>query len=272
MKTTLKKLAALITALALCLTFMGCANKTDSKTLRIGASPTPHKVILEFAADLMEKEGYTLEITEYQDYVIPNTAVESGELDANFFQHRPYLDDFNGENGTHIVSVAAVHYEPFGIYGGKADSFDGLSDGATIAIPNDGSNEARALFLLEQEGLITIKEGVDFTATILDIAENPHNYNIIEVTAAQLPRSLEDVELAVINGNYAIQAGLNAATDALALEDAAGISAETYANILCVKEGNENNAAVQALAKILTGKEVADFINTTFPGAVVPVN
>lgn len=268
----MKRIFALTLVLVLALSFVGCSNGGDSKTLRIGASPTPHKLILEFAATLMEEKGYTLEISEYQDYVIPNTAVESGELDANFFQHQPYLTDFNESNNTHIVSVAAVHYEPFGLYAGKTASIAELADGATIAVPNDGSNEARALYLLEQEGLITMKEDAGYTATILDIAENPKNLNIIEVAAAQIPRSLEDVDMAVINGNYAIQAGLNASTDAIAVESAEGDSAKTYANILCVKEGNENNAAVKALAEILTGPEVANYINETFGGAVVPMN
>ena len=168
--------------------------------------------------------------------------------------------------------MAAVHYEPFGLYAGKTKSLDELKDGASIAIPNDGSNEARALYLLEQEGLIMLKEDAGFTATILDIAENPKNLDIIEVAAAQLPRSLEDVDFAVINGNYAIQAGLNASTDALAVESADGEAAKTYANILCVKEGNENNEAIKALAEILTGPDVAKYINDTFAGAVVPMS
>ncbi len=267
----MKRIFALTLALVFAFALVGCAQSTDSKTVRIGASPTPHKVILEYAATLMEEKGYTLEITEYQDYVVPNTAVESGELDANYFQHQPYLTNFNEENDTHIVAVASVHYEPFGIYAGKTASIEELADGATIAVPNDGSNEARALYLLEQEGLITLNKDAGYTATVLDIAENPKNLNIVEVEAAQLPRSLEDVDLAVINGNYAIQAGLNASTDALAVESVDGESAKTYANILCVKEGNEDNEAIKALAEILTGPEVAQFINETFEGAVVPM-
>ena len=223
----MKRIFALTLVLVLAFSLIGCAKGGDSKTVRIGASPTPHKLILEYAAPLMEEKGYKLEITEYQDYVIPNTAVESGELDANFFQHEPYMNDFNENNGTHLVSVAAVHYEPFGLYAGKTKAIADLADGATIAVPNDGSNEARALYLLQQEGLITLKADAGFTATVLDIAENPKNLNIVEVAAAQLPRSLEDVDMAVINGNYAIQAGLNASTDALAVESAEGDSAKT---------------------------------------------
>lgn len=268
----MKRIFALTLVLVLAFSLIGCAKGGDSKTVRIGASPTPHKLILEYAAPLMEEKGYKLEITEYQDYVIPNTAVESGELDANFFQHEPYMNDFNENNGTHLVSVAAVHYEPFGLYAGKTKAIADLADGATIAVPNDGSNEARALYLLQQEGLITLKADAGFTATVLGIAENPKNLNIVEVAAAQLPRSLEDVDMAVINGNYAIQAGLNASTDALAVENAEGDSAKTYANILCVKEGNENNEAIKALAEILTGADVAQYINETFGGAVVPMN
>lgn len=268
----MKRIFALTLVLVLAFSLIGCAKGGDSKTVRIGASPTPHKLILEYAAPLMEEKGYELEITEYQDYVIPNTAVESGELDANFFQHEPYMNDFNENNGTHLVSVAAVHYEPFGLYAGKTKAIADLADGATIAVPNDGSNEARALYLLQQEGLINLKADAGFTATVLDIAENPKNLNIVEVAAAQLPRSLEDVDMAVINGNYAIQAGLNASTDALAVESAEGDSAKTYANILCVKECNENNEAIKALAEILTGADVAQYINETFGGAVVPMN
>ena len=186
----MKRIFALTLVLVLAFSLIGCAKGGDSKTVRIGASPTPHKLILEYAAPLMEEKGYKLEITEYQDYVIPNTAVESGELDANFFQHEPHMNDFNENNGTHLVSVAAVHYEPFGLYAGKTKAIADLADGATIAVPNDGSNEARALYLLQQEGLITLKADAGFTATVLDIAENPKNLNIVEVkgttTNAQL--------------------------------------------------------------------------------------
>ncbi len=268
----MKRIVTLILALALTLTLFGCSSNKDDKTITIGASPTPHKIILEYAAELMAEKGFTLEIQEYNDYVIPNTAVESGELDANYFQHQPYLTEFNAENGTHVVAVASVHYEPFGLYAGKTASLDAIAAGMQIAVPNDGSNEARALYLLQQEGLITLNKDAGYTATVLDIAENPYNLDIIEIEAAQIPRSLEDVDFAVINGNYAIQAGLNAATDALAVEAADGDAAQTYANILCVKEGNENNEAIKALCEILTGPEVAAYINETFGGAVVPMN
>ena len=267
-----KFLTAALAALLAAASLVSCSSTgSNDKTITVAASATPHAEILEQCKSILADEGYTLEIKVMDDYVTPNNATESGDVDANYFQHQPYLDQFNEENGTHIVTVTKVHYEPFGIYAGKTASIEELADGATIAVPNDGSNEARALYLLEQEGLITLKEDAGYTATVLDIAENPKNLNIIEVEAAQLPRSLEDVDLAVINGNYAIQAGLNASTDALAVESADGESAKTYANILCVKEGNEDNEAIKALAEILTGPEVAQFINETFDGAVVPM-
>ena len=218
--------------------------------------------------DELAAAGYELEIVEFTDYVLPNTALENGDLDANYFQHQPYLDDFNAENGTHLVSVAAIHYEPFGIYAGKTASLDALADGAKIAIPNDGTNEARALLLLEAQGLIKLKEGVSFTATKLDIAENPKNLDIQEIEAAQLARSLQDVDAAVINGNYAIQAGLKV-SDALAIEDKDSIAAETYANVLVVKEGNEGADATKALAAALQSETVRSFIDATYGGAVI---
>lgn len=267
-----KVLSLLISLLFVFAAFTGCSGKktADDKTIKVGASVTPHAEILEIAKGILAKEGYTLEIVEYNDYVLPNTATESGELDANYFQHQPYLTDFNAENGTHLVSVASIHYEPFGIYAGKTKSLDALSEGAVIAIPNDGTNEARALMLLEDLGFITLKENVGFTATILDIEENPMKLDIKEIEAAQLARSLLDVDMAIINGNYAIEAGLSVA-DALAVEDKDSEAAQTYANILVVKEGNENNKAIQALAKALQSEEVRDFINKTYNGSVIPI-
>ena len=269
----MKKIIAIILTLALILSFAACAKKAEAKTIKVGASITPHAEILREAAKLLEKEGITLNVIEYTDYVQPNTAVEDGSLDANYFQHTPYLNTFNAENKTHLVSVGLVHYEPFGIYAGKVKALSDLPDGARIGVPNDGSNETRALLLLQQEGIITLKEGIDASsnATILDIAENPKNVDIVEMEAAQIPKALSDLDFGVINGNYALQAGLNAGTDALALEDASGSGAQTYANVLCVKEGNEKNEAIQALFKALTSQEVKDFINTTYQGAVVPI-
>ena len=270
----MKKKLALILALILTLALLaGCGSTGDAKKIRVAASPTPHAEILAIAKELLAKEGYELEIVEYDDYVQPNLVVDSGELDANYFQHTPYLNTFNAENGTEIVSVALIHYEPFGIYAGKTKTLAELPDGAKIIIPNDGSNETRALLLLQQEGLITLKDGVDASsnATILDIADNPKNLEITELDAAQLARSLQDVDLAVINGNFALAAGLNAATDALAVEDASGEAAQTYANILAVKAGHENDPAIQALVKALQSDEVRDYINSTYSGAVVPI-
>ena len=269
----MKKIIAIVLALVLALSLGAVALADDTVTLKVGASPTPHAEILEFAKDILAEQGIELDIVEYTDYVQPNEAVESGDLDANYFQHTPYMDTFNEENGTHLVSVGLVHYEPFGIYPGKTATLEELEDGATIAIPNDGSNETRALLLLQQEGLITLEEGIDASsnATIYDIAENPHEYEFQEMEAAQLPNVLDDVDLAVINGNYALQAGLNAGEDALAVEDASGDGAVTYANILCVKEGNEDNEAVQALLEVLQSEEVAQFIADTYEGAVVAI-
>lgn len=274
----MKKYLALAVAAVLAFGVSACSSNastdgdtTEKTVVKVGASPAPHAEILEAAKDLMAEEGYELEIVEYNDYIIPNTATESGELDANYFQHQPYLTDFNEQNGTHLVSIASIHYEPFGIYPGKTASIEELADGATIAVPNDGTNEARALMLLQAQGLITLSEDAGFTATVLDIVENPKNLDIKEIEAAQLPRSLQDVDLAVINGNYAIEAGLNAGTDALAVEDASSDAAQTYANVLVVKEGNEENAGVVALAKVLQSETIKEFMNTKYEGAVLPI-
>ena len=244
------------------------AQPAELVTIRVGASITPHAEILNAVKDDLAAQGYNLEVVEFTDYILPNTALEEGDLDANYFQHGPYLDEFNAENGTHLVAVAAIHYEPFGIYAGKTSSLEELADGASIAIPNDGTNEARALLLLEAQGLIKLKEGVTLTATKLDIAENPKNLDIQEIEAAQLPRSLQDVDMAVINGNYAIQAGLQV-SDALAVEDKDSLAAETYANVLVVKEGNEETEATKALIAALQSDTVRQFIEDTYAGAVI---
>lgn len=245
---------------------------TAGSTLVIGASVTPHAEILAVAKEILAEEGITLEIREYTDYVTPNTALEDGDLDANYFQHFPYLEDFNTNNNTHLVSAGAVHYEPFGIYAGKTASIEALQDGATIAVPNDGSNEARALLLLQAQGLIKLKADANFNATVLDIEENPKNLKIQEIEAAQLARVLKDVDLAVINGNYALQAGLNASTDALATEDKNSDSATTYANVIAVREGDENRADIKALMEALKSEKVKEFIETKYAGAVVAVD
>ena len=267
----MKKIIALTLALVLALGLVACGAKTDDKTITVAASSTPHAEILAVAKEVLAKDGWTLNVTEYADYVVPNNVVEDGEMDANYFQHQPYLDTFNAENGTHLVTVAAVHYEPFGIYAGQKSNIADLGAGDKIAVPNDGSNRARALLLLEAQGLIKLTEGVGVEATVLDITENALGLEIYEMEAAQIAGVLDSVAMGVINGNYALAAGLNAGTDALATEDAASISATTYANILVVKEGNENNAKIEALKKALLSAEVKDFINNTYSGAVVPI-
>ena len=246
-------------------------NELAGTTLKVAASPVPHAEILSVAKDILAEQGITLEIIEYTDYVQPNMVTESGEVDANYFQHTPYLDSFNEENGTHLVSVGAIHYEPFGLFAGKTATLDELADGAQIAVPNDTTNEARALQLLAAQGIITLKEGAGLTATKNDIAENPHNVDIVEMEAAQLPRTLADVDFAVINGNYASEAGLNAAADALAVEDASSEAAQTFANILVVKEGNEANPAIQALLAALQSEQVKAYIDENYAGAVVAI-
>ena len=268
----MKKTIAIVLTLVLCVGLLaGCGGAKNDKTITVAASPTPHAEILAVAKEELAKDGWTLEITEYADYVVPNNVVEDGEMDANYFQHVPYLDTFNAENGTHLVSVAMVHYEPFGIYPGTKSAIADLAEGDKIAIPNDGSNRARGLLLLEQEGIITLKEGVGMEATVLDIASKSVDVEIVEMEAAQIAGVRDSVALAVINGNYALQAGLNAGTDALAVEDAESISATTYANILVVKEGNEETAKTKALKEALLSEEVKNFINETYSGAVVPI-
>ena len=247
------------------------ANDLAGTTIRIAASPTPHAEILAVAKDILAAQGITLEIIEYTDYVQPNLVVDSGEVDANYFQHTPYLNQFNEENGTNVVSAGLIHYEPFGIFAGKTASIDALAEGASISIPNDATNGARALLLLAQEGIITLKDGAGIEATVYDIVDNPKNVEIVEMEAAQLPLSLQDVDLAVINGNYALDAGLNPATDALAIEDASGDAAQYFANLIGVKAGRENDPAILALVAALQSQEVRDFINDTYDGAVVPI-
>lgn len=269
----MKKAASILLALVLSLCLLtACSGSSNAdKTITVGASVTPHAEVLRAVEADLAEQGYTLKVVEYNDYVLPNTATESGELDANYFQHQPHLDTFNAENGTHLVSIASVHYEPLGIYAGTKSAIDDLAEGDKIAIPNDGSNRARALLLLEAQGLIKLKDGVGMDATVLDISENVLNLEIVEMEAAQIAGVRDSVALAVINGNYAMLAGLNAGTDAIAAEDAASISAQTYANILVVKEGNENAKKIQALKKALLSDEVKTFINNTYSGAVVPI-
>lgn len=265
-----KVLSVLLSVGVVAALLTGCGQKADDSVIRVGASPTPHAEILEVIKDDLAEQGYTLEIVEYNDYVIPNTATESGELDANYFQHQPYLDDFNAENDTHLVSVAAVHFEPFGIYAGKTASLENLTEGAVVAVPNDTTNEARALLLLEAQGLITLKEDAGMTATVVDIVENPLNLEIKELEAAQIARTVGDVDVACINGNYAAQAGYKV-SDAIATESADSLAAQTYANVLVVKEGNENSDKINALKEAILSEKVKEYINSQYDGGVVPV-
>lgn len=248
----------------------GSDDNTEAVTIKIGATPAPHAEILEVVKPILAEQNINLEITVFNDYVTPNTAVEDGSLDANYFQHITYMNGFNESDGTHLVSVGNVHYEPLGLYAGKASTVADLTDGAQIAVPNDTTNEARALLLLQQEGLITLKEGAGINATKADIVENPKNLDIVELEANQLPVRLQDVDMAVINGNYAIDAGLNVA-DALAIEDSEGEAGTAYANVLVVKEGHENDDAIQALYTALCSDEVRTYMEETYGGAVVPL-
>lgn len=244
---------------------------TESKgTITVAASPTPHAEILAQAAKLLAAQGWTLEVTEFEDYVQPNLVVDSGDIDANYFQHAPYLDNFNKENGTSLVSVAGIHYEPFGIYPGTKSDLSELSDGDVIAVPNDTTNEARALLLLQDNGIIKLKDGADLLATVKDIEENPHNIKIQELEAAQVSRVKDEVAFVVLNGNYALEAGFSVAHDAVAYETSDSVAAQTYVNILVVKEGNENNEGILALAEVLKSDEIKQYIIDTYDGAVVP--
>lgn len=245
-------------------------NDIELKKIVVGASITPHAEILETAKSILAAKGFELNIIEYNDYVQPNVALDAGDLDANYFQHQPYLDQFNDERGMDLVSAAIIHYEPFGIYPGKTKSIEDLKDGAEIAVPNDGTNEARALLLLEAQGLIKLAEGVGMEATVIDIVENFKNLEIHEIEAAQLARSLQDVDLAVINGNFAIQAGLNVSKDAIAVEDKDSEAAETYGNVIAIKKGDENREEIKALIEALQSDEVKKYIEDTYEGAVVP--
>ena len=240
-------------------------------TVRVGASPAPHAEILQVAKEILAQADITLDIVEFTDYIQPNTATESGDIDANYFQHQDYLNTFNAENGTHLVSVAQIHYEPLGIYPGKTASFEELADGAQILVPNDTSNEARALQLLAAQGLIELAPDAGLTATKQDITANPKNLEIVEMEAAQLPRSLASADMAVINGNYATQAGFSSANDALATESADSDAAQLYPNVLVVEDGRENDPAILAVAAPLPTDAVRDFINETYGGAVVPL-
>lgn len=252
------------------LTGCGADKEKDSKVIKIAASPTPHSEILEQAKPILAEKGYDLQITVFDDYVIPNEVVESGEFDANYIQHIPYLNSFNEEKGTHIVSVGEIHYEPFGIYSGTKKSLADIADGDTIAVPNDTTNEARALLLLQANGIIKLKDGAGLTATVNDIVENPHNIVIKELEAAQVSRVVGEVPYVVLNGNYALAAGFVVSRDALAYESPDSEAAVTYVNIIAVKEGNENNEGIKELVENLKSEEIQKFITEKYEGAVIP--
>lgn len=265
-----KIIAAVLTGAILTGAFSVNVFADDEKTISVAASATPHAEILEQAKPLLEEKGYELEVKIFEDYIIPNEVVESGDFDANYFQHIPYLESFNEEKGTHLVDAGDIHYEPFGIYPGKKESLDDIEEGDTIAVPNDTTNEARALLLLQDNGIIKLKEGVGLEATKNDIEENPHNVEIIELEAAQIPRVVQDMSYVVLNGNYALQADYSVAKDSLAYEKSDSEAAKTYVNLIAVKEGNEDNEAIKALVEVLKSDEIKDYINETYDGAVIP--
>lgn len=287
----LKAIAALTLAAALTLTACGGGSSAPENTpsasapsgeaapgelvtVKIGASPAPHQEILEALAPEFEKEGVQVEVAPFTDYVMPNKVLDAGDIDGNYFQHLPYLEDFNAKNGTKLVSAAGIHYEPMGLYPGKTASLDALPDGAVIAVPNDGSNESRALVFLQSQGLIKLKDDVKIDAsnafnveiTTLDIAENPKNLDIQEVAAEQIPRMLPDVDLAVINGNYALSAGI---TDQLLVKETDEI-AGLYVNVLAIQEGDESRPEIEKVVKVLTGEACKKFIEEKYKGTVVP--
>ena len=266
----MKKIIALILALTLALSLAACGGAGNSKTIKVGTAPGPHAEIMESVKEALAKEGYTLEIVEFSDYILPNTALDEGQIDANYFQHITYMNGFNEEHGLKMVSAAGIHYEPMGLYAGKTASIDALPEGAQIAVPNDATNEARALLLLEQEGIIKLTEGIGLNATKSDIVENPKNVEIVEMKAELLTTTLQDVDMAVINGNYAIGAGLKVA-EALAVEAADGAAADAYMNVIAVMAGKENDAKIQALVKALKTDAVKAFIEEKYQGAVVPL-
>lgn len=244
-------------------------SSSDDKVIKVAASATPHAEILEEAKGLLEEEGYQLDVTVFNDYVQPNEVVESGDFDANYFQHIPYLDSFNEEKGTHLVNAGGIHYEPFGIYPGTRKSLDELEEGDTIAVPNDTTNEARALLLLEANGVIKLKDGAGLNATVNDIAQNTKNVKIQELEAAQVSRVVEEVAFVVLNGNYALEAGYSVKSDAIAYETSDSEAAKTYVNVIAVKEGNEDNEAIQALVKVLKSDDIKKFIDEEYDGAVI---
>lgn len=282
LKQHLKPLAGVVAAAGLAFALTACGGNSNAtattaaasgsadNVITVGASPSPHAEILNAVADEPKAEGYELKVVEYNDYVQPNVALSEGDLDANYFQHLPYLENYNEENGTDLVSASAIHFEPMGLYAGKSSDIKNVPDGAKIAVPSDATNEARALLLLQDQGVIKLKDGVGLEATANDIEENPHNIELVEVEAAAVPRSLQDADFAVINGNYALSAGLDTSAT-LASEDASSEAAQTYANIVAVRKGEENSDKTQALIKALTSDTAKKFIEEQYKGSVIPV-
>lgn len=277
MKQSLKKVLQLGTAALAVVTLAACGNgnkkesaKADKK-ITIGATSTPHAEILEHIKGDLKKDGYTLDVKVFDDYVRPNDALDNGDLDATYHQHQPYLDNYNKEKGTDLVSAGKVHFEPLGLYPGKTKSVDAVKDGADIAIPNDATNEARALLLLEQAGLIKLKKGAGINATPKDVTDNPKKLKFTELDASQIARSAKDVDLAVINANYAIEAGFDVKKDALEIEDKNSEAAQTYANIVAVKKGHTKDKKIKALMKALHSDDAKKFIEDKYKGAVVPL-
>lgn len=275
----IKPAVAAFATSALALGLVACGNNAQSssdasasadKTIVVGASPSPHAEILEQVKQKLADEGYTLEIKEFNDYIQPNVALSNGELDANFFQHQPYLDNYNEENGTDLVSAGAIHFEPMALFAGKSSDLSNIPDGATIAVPSDATNEARALLLLQDQGVLKLKDGAGLEATTNDIAENPHNVQFVEAEAASIPRTLQDVDFAVINGNYAISAGLSF-SDALASEAADSEAAKTYANEIVVNPADKDSDKIKALVSALQSDDVKKFIEDKYQGSVVAV-
>ena len=266
-----KFLAVLLTGALAVGVLGGCGGKgADDKVIKVAASATPHAELLEQAKPILADKGYDLQVTVFDDYVQPNEVVESGDFDANYFQHIPYLDSFHEEKGTHLVNAGGIHYEPFGIYPGTKSDLGSVADGDSVAVPNDTTNEARALLLLQDNGLITLKSGAGLNATVNDIEENPYNLEIVELEAAQVPRVVEEVAFVVLNGNYALEAGYSVAKDALAYESSDSEAAKTYVNVIAVKEGNENTDKIKALVEALKSDTVKTYITDTYDGAVIP--
>lgn len=264
----MKKIIGILCVVLMALTlFVGCSKEKDDSVIVVGATPEPHAAMLNLVVDAMAEAGYKLEVMEFTDYVTPNEALEGGQIDANFFQHLPYMDSFNAEKGYHLVNAGGIHIEPIAIYSKKVTNLADLPEGATVAIPNDPTNEGRALLLLQSAGLIKLDEKAGIEATPLNIVENAKKLKFTELEAATLPRVLNDVDAAVINGNYAIPAGLSANKDGLFVEGADS----PYVNIITVKEGNEENPAVKALVKALQSDIIRDFVAEKYPSGEVVV-